>query len=522
MDAIQYTTDMDKIQLLSEEVINKIAAGEVIENPASVVKELIENSLDAGACSIEVQIEEGGLRLIRVEDDGVGMSQEDALLSVQRHATSKLREAEDIFSLSTMGFRGEALAAISAVSELEILTAQEEKGTRVFLEGGRWVFGPCARNRGTTVSVCSLFYNAPARRKFQKKPATLQGQVVQVIETIALGHPACHFSLKADGKTVLSLHPEEKRERIERVLGPFFAHVEKKGVWALLGAPHEAKQKRMSQKIFVNGRPVFAPLLSKAVQAGYGTRIAEGLYPPFVLFLELDPKTIDVNVHPQKKEIRFQDERQLFQRIEEVVSSAFSDPVTAFRSPLDFSSPSLSFRLEESPSFLHEDFQGDLSFSVVEKPLWVENSLFLFEKEGLYLVDLRRARSRLLFESFQKEVLDFQTLLFPLVIEADEEEEALFAKIPYTRVGKGEIAIEALPPLLEVEEALSFFSVWKREKELKRAALRHATTSQRSYSLEEALSIWRALQKEKESLFDPEGRPIWKKLKGEDLSPLIV
>src|SRR5579871_3369452 len=197
---------VQKIARLSEEVIKKIAAGEVVENPASIGTELIENSLDAGASHIDISIEGGGCRLIRIEDDGCGMGPDDALLSLERHATSKIRSEEDLFSLSTMGFRGEALAAVASVSFLEMKTSDGIRGTHIDVKGGSVSAAiPCARNRGTTVAVHDLFFNVPARKKFLKSASANTAAFNRIVETIALAHPEVSFSLKTDGKLVLQL-----------------------------------------------------------------------------------------------------------------------------------------------------------------------------------------------------------------------------------------------------------------------------------------------------------------------------
>lgn len=512
------------IEILAEEVINQIAAGEVVENPASVVKELLENSLDAGALRLEVSLEEGGLREIRVEDDGKGMSEADLLLSVERHATSKLKRAEDVFSLKTMGFRGEALAAIASVSQMEITTSQGGTGARLFASlPGVWKKEPAARNRGTTVLVRSLFYNAPARRKFQKKGSILQAQALEVVETIALAHPECAFSVKADGAVLFSCEPEERRSRVEAVFGPFFKEVEASGLWALLSAPEEAKRQRRRQKLFINGRPVFSPLLAKAVEMGYGTRLPEGLHPPFVLFLEIPPHTVDVNVHPQKKEVRFREERTLFLQIEEAIARSFE----ARLSPVSFSftqpehTPFVFQERSFEPSSFFEE-SPSLPIAPLERPLWIEGHFLLLEREGLCLVDLKKAEAALLKKALLEERgKDLQALLLPLVVEVTEEEEEFFegAGLPYTRVGRREIALEALPPFLREEDAASFFSLWKKEKSVERALRRHAPW--RRYTLGEGMALWRALREKEIPPVDSEGGRIWKKVTKEDLEKTL-
>lgn len=306
---------VQKILKLPETVINQISAGEVVENPASIVKELVENSLDAGANAIHVEIVGGGQELIRVEDDGCGMSSEDALLSLERHATSKLKSIDDLQTLGTMGFRGEALAAISSVSQFELMTS-DGTGTKVVCEGGRIVKAePCARNRGTTIEIRSLFFNTPARKKFQKSASACAAAVTKTMETIVLAHPEIAFTLKVHGKTTIKTRPASWKERIGEIVGILEHEVKFEGngvaIAGLIGAPAKAMINRSGQYLYINRRPIFSPLISRAVKDGFGTRIAEHEFPPFVLFLEIPADEVDVNVHPQKKEARFRDEGKM-------------------------------------------------------------------------------------------------------------------------------------------------------------------------------------------------------------------
>lgn len=509
-----------KIARLSEEVINQIAAGEVVENPASIVKELIENSLDAGATRIEVEIEGGGQHLIRVEDNGLGMSREDAILCLERHATSKIRKASDLFALATMGFRGEALAAIAAVSRFELKTSEGGEGTRVApLEG---IVEPCARNRGTSVFVRSLFHNVPARRKFQKSPSASAAQVVRAVETAALAHPEVSFSLISHREKLLSVEAGEKRERIETLLGPFREEVSSNQIWGLLAAPEEARGQRRGQYLFVNRRPVFSPLVARAVQTGYGTRLAEGLFPPFVLFLELAPEEVDVNVHPQKREVRFREEGKVFRRVEEAVAASFSSAPSPFVSPLSFEPPPfLSFSLREEETLASQE-QEALPISFAEKPLFVFGHFLFVEKGGLWLIDLRRAEARILFEALRGRKGTAQALIWPLEIAADGEdlaEELQKMGIECRWIGKKTLAIDALPAPLEAADFPQFLTAWRENKKLEEAVCYRG--KRRSYSLAEAISIWQQLMQCREKEGDPLGKPIWKEVEASDLERLF-
>lgn len=321
------------IRVLNDQTINKIAAGEVVENPASVVKELVENSLDAGSANICVEIQEGGRQLIRISDDGCGMSSDDALLCLERHATSKIREVEDIQDLLTMGFRGEAIPSIAAISKLILLTCpreegKKEQGTLVVVDGGRLIScSSAARSPGTTIEVKSLFFNVPVRRKFQKSPTFDTQEILKMLGLLALAYPAVQFELISDQKSVLktplspsllSFH-ELLGRRLECVLGTECASAllplkfqqipyELEGY---VGSPSSHKPNRTGQHLFINQRLVFSPLIAAAVREGYGTMLPNHRYPIFVLHLRMPGSLLDVNVHPQKKEIRLRQEFQL-------------------------------------------------------------------------------------------------------------------------------------------------------------------------------------------------------------------
>lgn len=320
-----------KIRVLDEHTINKIAAGEVIENPASVIKELVENALDAEACSICVEIKGGGRQLIRVTDDGCGMSNDDALLCLERHATSKIRAVEDIHELLTMGFRGEAVPSIAAISKFSILTRQREKagneGTMVLVEGGK-ILKCCAVacSPGTTIEVKSLFFNVPVRKKFQKSPVYDTNEILKTLTLLALGYPHIKFRLISDQETLLSapspvstIFLEQMKERIGTVLGGDYIEncvpIEgKRGdyhVQGWIGMPFQHRQNRTGQHLFINQRGIHSPIVSFAMKDGYGTTIPMQRHPIYVLHLTIPGELVDVNVHPQKREVRLRQELDL-------------------------------------------------------------------------------------------------------------------------------------------------------------------------------------------------------------------
>lgn len=320
-----------KIRVLSDHIINKIAAGEVIENPSSVVKELVENSLDAGATDICIEIQGGGRQLIRVSDNGCGMNSDDALLCLERHATSKLRNVEDIHSLSTMGFRGEAIPSIASISKFNLLTCvrsekeHEQSGTMVIVDGGKIIScSPAARAPGTTIEVKSLFFNVPVRKKFLKSPTVDANEILKTLSLVALGFPEIKFQLISDGKAILTTpfnkevsFLEKLKARIDNVLGKDFAdHVvpvaESKGemgIEGVVGLPYYTRHNRAGQYLFINKRAVVSPLIAFAVKEAFGTSLPNGRFPVFVLHLTINGDLVDVNVHPQKREVRLRQEQ---------------------------------------------------------------------------------------------------------------------------------------------------------------------------------------------------------------------
>lgn len=326
-----------KIRVLSDDAINKIAAGEVIENPASVVKELVENSLDAGATEICIEIKGGGRQLIRISDNGCGMTADDAILCLERHATSKIRSAEDLESLLTMGFRGEALPSIAAVSKFTLLTclrdeSKTREGTMVIVEGGKiHACSKAARSPGTTIEVKSLFYNVPARRKFQKSPSSDSQEVLKAVTLLSLGHPHIHFEMISDQKSVLKTTINQQLgARIETVLGksffqnslPLSFSREPYQLTGYIGLPSQHRPNKTGQTLFLNNRTVVSPFISFAVKEGYGTTLPPNRYPVFVLHLSLPCDLVDVNVHPQKKEVRLRQEQHLKASLIQAVQEA--------------------------------------------------------------------------------------------------------------------------------------------------------------------------------------------------------
>ncbi len=338
---MRYTAGMAegmRIRVLSDHVINKIAAGEVVDRPSSVVKELVENALDAGAGRISIEIIAGGRSLIRVTDDGAGMSRDDALLSVERHATSKIREVEDIERIATLGFRGEALAAIASVSRFTLQTQPHgaDEGTQIQIVGGKALeVGGGGFPPGTSITVRQLFFNVPARRKFLRTDATEFAHVRQVALCYALAHPENAIKLVSDDRAVLDAPAgDDLLARLSRIypraiaesLRPVEHAQEGVRVHGYAGVPMASRADRSEQYLFINGRPASAPLVYHALSEGYQTLLPRGRHPMVFLFIETGADEVDVNVHPTKKEVRFRRPGAVRDAVIEALRRALTQP----------------------------------------------------------------------------------------------------------------------------------------------------------------------------------------------------
>jgi DNA mismatch repair protein MutL len=353
---------MNRIRLLPEQVANQIAAGEVIERPASIVKELVENALDAQATHVIVEIQAGGRSLVRVTDDGVGMSRDDALLCLERHATSKIERAEDLAAIATLGFRGEALPSIASVSRFTLTTRERDgespEGTRVVVHGGRILEVKTAGHApGTSLDVRQLFYNLPARRKFLRSEDTERAHIQHYLTLAALACPEVGFALTHDQRRIWQLPPARAgsdraaavRDRLRALLGPDLhllpvdhraelpeteetedefreaasaAGLPSLRVWGFIGAPGVSRATRQDQHLFVNRRPIENRALNFALLEGYHTALMKGRYPVACLFLDIDPAEVDVNVHPAKREVKFRHEQLVRQHVTQAVRQA--------------------------------------------------------------------------------------------------------------------------------------------------------------------------------------------------------
>jgi len=313
----------DIIQLLPDSIANQIAAGEVIQRPASAVKEIMENAIDAGATEIQLIVKEAGKSLIQITDNGSGMSDTDARMCFERHATSKIKKAKDLFSIKTMGFRGEALASIAAIAQVEMKTrrAEDELGTKIVIEGSEVKSQEaCQCNQGTSISIKNLFFNIPARRNFLKANATEMRHIVDEFVRIALSNPGLFFSLHHNGNELYHLPPGNLRQRVVGLFGnkinqklvPISEDTEFLKMEGFIGKPEFAVQSRGEQFFFVNNRFIKSGYLHHALMASYEGLLPEKALPLYIIFIDIDPKMIDINVHPTKQEIKFEDERMLY------------------------------------------------------------------------------------------------------------------------------------------------------------------------------------------------------------------
>ncbi len=474
---------MGRILRLPSDLANQIAAGEVVERPASVVKELVENAVDAGATRVRVELERGGVDLVRVTDDGEGMDEEDAVLALERHATSKIRDKDDLFALRTFGFRGEALPSVASVARVRLVTRarQAPEGTEVVLEGGGVPQRrPAGAAEGTTVEVRDLFFNVPARRKFLKSIGTETAHVADVMLLAALSRPALSFFLVRDGRVAREwLRVATRGERAAQVfegerLEPCLGERGPLRIEAHLAAPERARAGAVGLHFLVNGRPVRDRPLARAVAQAYGSVLESGRYPVGVVYVDLPWEQVDVNVHPQKAEVRFADARGLFDAVTHelhaALARAFSlpglgksrpwsprPPPPSAPPPDSMPSPSYSFPepaalAEQVPLPAADPWQlespaptprpiaeqtlpcppsGDEASTLFESPGFYASLEFLAQvratflvcggSDGLYIIDQHAAAERVTFHrlrsAFESRTIATQRSLLPEVVE---------------------------------------------------------------------------------------------------------
>ncbi len=451
---------MAEIKVLSDQLINLIAAGEVVEDPTSALKELIENSLDAEADKITIRIEEGGYTLLSVEDNGIGMDRENAKKAILRHATSKLEREEDLSSLATMGFRGEALASMAAVSQMEILSSVDGiSGIELVVKHGKIIEErEGARVKGTTLSLRHLFSHLPARMRFQKSPASSVTKMIRLLSALSCSHPDIQFLLYQRKELLFSAYPsraadkkEKMANRIREVLGKeTFERMiridhkqDKYAVEGFISPPGSGKKNRLGQYLFINNRWIFSPFLSRHIKEMYGTALNKEEHPLFVLSLTIPSYAVDVNVHPQKKEIRFQDTLFIASFIEEALKKkllpqGISFTPTPYMQKFPWEEESSKEKIASySPSLpLEQPTFFTPSYRVVKK---VDRFLFAEKEEKLFLVSLPLLYHRVTEKFFtQKEkTLPLQTLLFSYTFSLSKEQmaQALEKKALFAQIG---------------------------------------------------------------------------------------
>ncbi|RMG39667.1 MAG: DNA mismatch repair endonuclease MutL [Candidatus Dadabacteria bacterium] len=494
------------IKILPDIVINKIAAGEVIDRPVSVVRELIDNALDAGARSVSIRIAAGGRSLIEVQDDGCGMERDDALLAFERHATSKISDDSDLKNISTYGFRGEALASIAAVSKISLITrsAKEQLGTEVIMHAGKLKgVNSVAATAGTSVAVRSLFYNMPARRKFLRQPKTEELKIKTWVLSAALGRPDVHFRLTSDGRELINLSAKQSLlDRASQFIKGSTVMLEGRSdpysLSGIVGHPGMATTSGNRLVILVNGRVVSDRLILRAVRDGFHSTLKPSETPVGIIALELPGELVDVNVHPQKSEVRFREPGRIFNLVQNSVNRA----VTGFRQPVKayvsnpyrgYENTRTSERLqffgktaEDSSSGLikarRENVSAEAGFvgnNANEESLSEDQELpvkyaalkfvgqalncfiFLEDKDAIYVVDMHAAHERCRYNEIKGALeqggLRSQQLLMPEVIELGEERAALVVKNLETLtrfgfeiepLGDDSVVVRAVPTLL--------------------------------------------------------------------------
>jgi DNA mismatch repair protein MutL len=475
-----------RIQILPDHLANQIAAGEVVERPASVVKELVENSLDAGATRLSISISNGGKTEIRIADDGHGMGREDALLSLDRHATSKISQPADLSAIRTLGFRGEALPSIAAVSRMAVESAERDgDGVRLVISGGQLnKVEACARRVGTTVTIRSLFFNVPARAKFLRSAAAEARAVSEAVTTLALAHPQVAFTLESNGKMLLELPAaSDVRARIADIWGPGLAEqlipiqqrAEGIAISGFIQRPHSATPGSRRTYLFVNGRWFSDRHLVRAADRGYQTTIAPGNRPSFFLFLDVPDGAVDVNVHPSKAEVRFRDGIGVERGVEDGVRAALGPLVSAPRLQEqgrlasrgnDGMGPVAGGGAGESPRIHEPAGPGGLDMRHEPTPqmslfvasasdensrrdgdsaegkaglthsvMWQVHNTYIFAetRAGMIIVDQHSAHERVLYEELMRDFATRDTgsqrLLFPLTLRLSSAEFALVEEL---------------------------------------------------------------------------------------------
>ena len=581
---------MSVIRVLEPRLANQIAAGEVVERPASVVKEAVENSLDAGASRIDVDIESGGTRLIRIRDDGQGISETDLALALSRHATSKIDSIEDLEAVGSLGFRGEALASIASVSRLT-LTSNAEAGSahghQAVCEGREMsvLVGPAPHPRGTTLEVRDLFYNTPARRKFLRTDKTEFGHLHEVVKRQALSRPGVNFTLRHNGKQTLQLNAAADEaalhRRVATICGAEFAEhtvpIEREAgalrLWGWVAEPTFSRSQADLQYFFVNGRVIRDKLVSHAIRQAYRDVLFHGRHPAFVLFLELDPASVDVNVHPTKHEVRFRDSRAVHDFLFGTLSRALAEVrpgqsaaqavvtgegASAYQPGIGLAvggsaQPGAGTRFVGStapqPEFAdtHTGEVPPLGFAVAQ----VHGVYILAEnQQGLVLVDMHAAHERITYERLKQARdgagITRQPLLVPITLAVSAREAAIATEqadelaslgVLVEAVGEESVVCRELPAALGgadaealVRDVLSDLLEYgtsdriasSLDELLSTMACHGSVRANRRLTLPEMNALLRDMEETERSVQCNHGRPTWIQLGMTDLDKLFL
>ncbi|MGC8819819.1 MAG: DNA mismatch repair endonuclease MutL [Fervidobacterium sp.] len=498
---------MPIIKKLPQEVVSKIAAGEVVVNPASVVKELIENSLDAGASSIEVVIKNGGKSYIKVSDNGSGMSKEDILLAVQRFTTSKISTIEDIYSIYSYGFRGEALASIVEVSRTVITSCNGNAAYKLEVVGGKIAkISETHRDKGTTVEVYDVLYNIPARRKFLSSERVETRMVTEIIEKFMLIRPDVKFLFKVEDETVYNAHPGTLQDRFSIIFPEVkeFKPIdhdlsENVLISGVISSPQYVRKNRSGQVFFVNKRFVLDNLLNLALERGYGESITQGSHPYAVIFLDLSPDKIDVNIHPQKLQVKFSDPQMVYNKLARTIrenlrkfssynlvigkkidEGTFDQTTSNYQSYSENLLKNLTYNpgkqdmqvvSEASKIFQPVFLPEEKDFHLPAEYLIIRNRYIVFEdRDGLTVVDFHAAHERIIFEQLKERNFESVPLLLPIEIKISKsmlqltqqmknefQELGFDFEVKENEDGSGSVILKQIPSILKVTDASDVF-----------------------------------------------------------------
>jgi DNA mismatch repair protein MutL len=578
---------MSAIRVLPDLLISQIAAGEVVERPASVLKELLENALDAGATEIQVTLDQGGAKRVQVDDDGAGLAKDDLPLALARHATSKIQSLDDLQAVATMGFRGEALASIASVARVALTSRPDgvPHAATIRAEGGAGnAPAPAARAKGTTVLVEDLYFNTPARKKFLRTEQTEFGHCEETFRRIALANPATTFTLKHNGRVSAHLRAQSIAERAAALLGKEFLDASfavdtQAGplrLYGVAGTPQAARARADAQYFYVNGRFVRDRTLAHAVREAYRDQLHGERQPAYLLFLELDPRTVDVNVHPAKTEVRFRDagaiHQFVFHSLKRALSPSAAEAPVAYAKVGDSGGPRLQPGFQQ-PSFQQEfqvaqpvaAYQGFMAAAANTAPLpatekspplgyalaQLHGVYVLAQNEaGLVLVDMHAAHERIVMEKLKLGIdagsIARQALLVPAVLQVDaldiataeENAEALEQIGLEMRVsGPNELAVRSAPVLLaggditglargvlrEIREYGASQVLAARQNELLATMACHAAVrANRALTVTEMNALLREMEETERSGSCNHGRPTWYQLTLADLDRLFL